>query len=209
MDFQDAVRRRRMVRRFAPEKIPDEVLISILETAQHAPSAGFAQGLEMVVLDDPGQLNSFWELVDPQSRKRGARRPNLDEKSDVQARMPSFEGDPPVVVIPYSGKLHYLERYSEPDKRAFGMGTEEGWPVPYWDIDAAMGVMLMLLAAVDEGVGGWFFGIFQGEDELTRWLGVPEGFRALGAVALGYPSAEERKRGTAVTRPRRPLKDVV
>jgi len=181
-----------MVRRFAPDPIPDEVLISILETAQHAPSAGFAQGLEMVVLDDPKQLNSFWELVDPQSRKHG-----------------STDGDPPVVVIPYSGKPHYLARYSQPDKRAFGMGTEEGWPVPYWDIDAAMGVMLMLLAAVDEGVGGWFFGIFQGEAELTRWLGVPEGFRAIGAVALGYPSPEERKRGSILTRRRRPLKDVV
>jgi nitroreductase len=181
-----------MVRHFAPDKIPDEVLISILETAQHSPSAGFAQGLELVVLDDPAQLNTFWELTDPQSRKRGGT-----------------EGDPPVVVIPYSGKPHYLERYSQPDKREFGMGTEEGWPIPYWDIDAGMGVMLMLLAAVDEGIAGWFFGIFQGGDELSRWLGVPEGFRAIGGVALGYPSTEERRRGSILTRGRRPLKDIV
>ena len=52
-----------------------------------------------------------------------------------------------------SDKQAYLDRYGAPDKAGLGMDTEEGWPVPYWDMDAAMAVMLMLLTAVDEGVG--------------------------------------------------------
>jgi hypothetical protein len=44
--------------------------------------------------------------------------------------------------------------------------------MPYWDIDAGMACMLMLLKAVDEGLGGWFFGFNQGEPQLLEGLGV-------------------------------------
>jgi len=36
-----------------------------------------------------------------------------------------------------------------------------------------MAAMLMLLAAVEEGLGGWFFGITHGERELLDRFGVP------------------------------------
>ena len=184
------VRRRRMVREFAPRPIARDVLERVLETSMHAPSAGFAQGLELVVLDEPARVERFFALVDPWGRKRRSVLP-------------------PVVVIPLANKLAYLERYSEPDKRGLGLDAEEGWPVAYWEIDAAMGVMLMLLAAVDEGLGAWLFGIFHGERELLAWLGVPEGRRPLGAVALGHPAAWEAARGSAVARARKPLQEVV
>src|SRR5215211_6761415 len=51
------------------------------------------------------------------------------------------------------------------------MDAEVGWPVPYWDLDAAMAVML-LLTAVDEGVEAWLFGVFHGAEALLRELGV-------------------------------------
>jgi nitroreductase len=89
------------------------------------------------------------------------------------------------------------------------MEVEQGWPVPYWDLDAAMAAMLMLLAAVDEGVGAWYFGAFHGADKLLAGLGVPAGRRLIGAVALGYPAAGDRPGGSARTRPRRPLDQIV
>jgi nitroreductase len=89
------------------------------------------------------------------------------------------------------------------------MDTEAGWPVPYWDMDAAMAVMLMLLTAVDEGVGAWWFGVFHGAEALLRDLGVPPGRRLVGAVAVGYPAADDRPGGSARTRPRRPVDQVV
>ncbi len=81
--------------------------------------------------------------------------------------------------------------------------------MPYWDLDTAMAVMLMLLSAVDEGLGAWFFGIFHGEADLLQWLKVPGGRRPIGAVALGYPSPAERVRGSAQTRKRRDLGEAV
>jgi nitroreductase len=181
-----------MVREFAPDPIPRPVLERVLETGLHAPSAGFAQGLELVVLDQPDQIAAFWGITDPRARKTTGGR-----------------GEPPVVVIPFGNKDTYLARYSEPDKQGLGMDVEEGWPVPYWDLDAAMSVMLILLAAVDEGLGGWYFGIFHGEAELMRHLGVPRGLRPVGAVALGYPSEGERRTGSGLWRDRKPLEDAL
>lgn len=191
MEFEDAVRRRHMVRDFAPSRIPRDVLDRVLEAARHGPSAGFAQGLDLVVLDEEAEVARFWRITDPRGRKRPRR------------------GGPPVIVIPVPNKAAYLDRYSAPDKAGLGLDVEEGWPVRYWDLDAAMAVMLMLLAAVDAELGAWFFGIFHGERELVEWLGVPAGRRPIGALALGRPAPGAGARGSAVSRRRRPLEQVV
>jgi nitroreductase len=191
MELSEVLRRRRMVRRFRDTPISAEALRRVLASAQRAPSAGFTQGTALLVLDHREQVEEFWRLTDPWGRK--ARGSTL----------------PPVVVIPLSDKQAYLDRYSEPDKQGLGMDVEEGWPVPYWDLDAAMTVMLMLLAAVDEGLGAWYFGIFQRERELLHGLGVPAGLKPIGAVALGHPAPEDRPRGSSTARSRRSFDEVV
>jgi nitroreductase len=42
MEFDEAVRKRRMVRHFVPEPVAKEVIERMLEQARHAPSAGFS-----------------------------------------------------------------------------------------------------------------------------------------------------------------------
>lgn len=100
--------------------------------------------------------------------------------------------DAPVVVLPLADKQAYLDRYSLPDKMGRGMDREEGWPVPYWEVDTAFATMLLLLAAVDAGLGALFFGLFDGKEEAVAALGVPGSYRAIGGVALGYPAPGER-----------------
>ena len=53
MEFQDVVRKRKMVRSFEDRPIPPDVLDRILANALHAPSAGFSQGWAFVVLEGP------------------------------------------------------------------------------------------------------------------------------------------------------------
>jgi len=65
--------------------------------------------------------------------------------------------------------------------------------------------MLMLLAAVEEGLGAWFFGVFDGEERLLADLGVPEGPQLIGAIALGYPDRGE----LPVRVEHRPLDEIV
>ena len=195
MEFGDLVKRRRMVRKFDPRPIPDEVLRSILDVARHAPSGGFSQGFDFVVLRTPEELDWFFRTTtDP----------------DDPDPYPGKEAGtvPAALVLPFSNKRLYLERYAQPDKIAFGMDKEENWPVPFWTVDTSMAIMLILLNAVNEGVGAWYFGTTYGEADVLRELGVPEGCEMLGVIALGYPSTEDRPTGSAVTRKRRPFEEM-
>jgi nitroreductase len=192
VELREVVRRRRMVRRFDPRPLPAETLERILRSATRAPSAGFSQGLDLVVLEGPEAVRGFWRAT-----------------TDPRFGKPYSTAEPPVIVLVLADRQAYLDRYAAPDKAGLGMDVEEGWPVPYWDMDAAMAVMLMLLTAVDEGVGAWWFGVFHGAEPLLRDLGVPAGRRLVGAVALGHPAADDRPGGSATTRPRRPLDEVV
>jgi nitroreductase len=192
MELREVVRRRRMVRHFDPRPLPDEVLDRILHSATRAPSAGFSQGLDLLVLEGREAVRGFWRAT-----------------ADPRFATPYSGAEPPVIVLVLSDKQAYLDRYAAADKAGLGMDVEEGWPVPYWDMDAAMAVMLMLLTAVDEGVGAWWFGVFHGAGALLGDLGVPEGRRLVGAVALGRPAADDRPGGSSRTRPRRPLGQVV
>jgi nitroreductase len=192
VELREVVRRRRMVRRFDPRPLPGEVLDRILHSATRGPSAGFSQGLDLLVLEGPEAVRGFWRAT-----------------SDPRFTGPYSTADPPVIVLVLSDKQAYLDRYGAPDKAGLGMDVEEGWPVPYWDMDAAMAVMLMLLTAVDERVGAWWFGVFHGAGRLLDDLGVPAGRRLVGAVALGYPAPGERPGGSSRTRSRRPFDEVV
>src|SRR5262249_51076172 len=67
MEFTEVVRRRRMVRAYDPSRpVPRAVIDDLLELATHAPSAGFSQGWQFLVLDTPAGCDAFWKAsVDP------------------------------------------------------------------------------------------------------------------------------------------------
>ena len=183
-----------MVRRFAPEPVSRDVLLRVLEVARHAPSAGFSQGFDFLVLDEPGQLEWFWKVTE---------HPKFPwEPKDLEDR-------PPCIVLAISNAPAYLERYSRPDKAPFGLQKADAWPVPYWDVDTGMAVMLVLLAAVEEGLGCVFFGLFWGEQQVLRELGVPEGCRPIGVLALGYPLDKKQPDGSRFSIARRSLDSMV
>jgi nitroreductase len=183
-----------MVRRFDQRPVPAEVVDRLVDVARRAPSAGFAQGLEFLVLDTPETVATFWETT---------RDPELGWDPEVLAHAPT------VLILPLPDAHRYLERYAQPDKIGLGMDEEANWPVRFWEIDAAMASMLLLLAAVDEGLVGWFFGITFGERELLDAFGVPEHLRPIGIVGLGYRADDEEPSGSWMKRRRRPLEDQI
>jgi nitroreductase len=188
MDLTDLIRHRRMVHRFEQRPVPTETVDAVLETALHAPSAGFSQGFAMVVIDDPVKVRWFHETTGEEE---------------------VLGYGPPVLVLTVVNSGVYLERYSRPDKEEAGLQNAESWPVPYWWVDAGMAVMLVLLAAVDRGLGGWFYGLTRGEAEVSAGLGVPSGWEMVGVIGLGYKAADDRKMGSSTTIPRRSFNDVV
>jgi len=194
MEFQDVAARRRMVRDFSDEPVARPLLDQLMANATRTPSAGYSQGFAFLVLTDPGQRRLFWETTSgPEWRGESESVPLTRA---------------PVVILPLANKKAYLDRYALPDKVHTPLSDEAHWPAPYWDIDTGFGVMMILLTAVDLGLGALFFGIFAGEYALLDALGVPEGYRPIGAIAVGHPTPGTRSRPELRTGRRR-LDDVV
>ena len=194
MEFQDVVAKRRMVRDFSDEPVSRAHVEHVLANATRTPSAGFSQGTAFVVLTDPGQRRLFWETTSG---------PDWRGESESESLTRA-----PVLVLPLAHRQAYLDRYAQPDKAHTPLSREESWPAPYWDIDAGFGVMLILLTATDLGLGALFFAIFSGEEALMDALGVPAGYRPIGAIALGHRTPGEHSKPELSTG-RRDLDEVV
>lgn len=198
MEFREVVRRRRMVRRFDPSRpVASTALDEVLYAAQRAPSAGFSQGWDFVVLAEDDDRHRFWDA---------SRDPELPADAPLDGWL-SGVSSAPVLVLCLSDPDTYLDRYAEPDK-GWDDRDPARWPVPYWDVDTGMAAMLMLLAAVDQGLGALFFGIPPARHEQVRRAhGIPENRRLVGVVALGHEL--RRTEGSSRTRPRREAAEVV
>ena len=170
----------------------------ILAAANRAPSAGFSQGYALLTLEGADQLGPFWRLM-------------LADRGDEDDSGPSFDpvAKAPLVVVPLSCKDIYLDRYARQDK-GWTDRDEAHWPVPYWDIDTGFTALLMLLAAVDEGLGALFFGIPPDLiAEFRELYGVPEQYLPIGALAIGHPDPAADQGGSARVIKRRALDELV
>jgi len=191
MEFRTVVDKRKMVRTFLEDPVRPEVLQRILEHGQRAPSAGYTQGFEFLVLEGPEETGRFWEVT--------------------SGDQPVLEGvrHAPVLIVPLASKKAYLDRYAEEDK-GWADRDESRWPAPYWYIDAAFASMLMLLSAVDERLGALFFGLYPPTIHAFKSaFGIPEEWEPIGAIALGHPAPVDPVRSSAHTRPRKLLDEVV
>ncbi|GAB3584641.1 nitroreductase family protein [Calidifontibacter terrae] len=191
MELLDAIRRRRMVRRYTDAPVSEEVLARVANLALRAPSAGFSQGWDFLLLRTPGDRDRFWETTtegDPDSWLRGLMTA-------------------PVLILCLSDKNTYLRRYAQDDK-GWVDESEARWPVPYWDIDTGMAALIMLLVGVDAGLGGLFFGVPADRvDAVRAQFGIPADRGVVGVVALGTP-AQTRPSGSTRKRRRRPVSEV-
>jgi nitroreductase len=183
-----------MVRAYHPERpVPDAVLDRLLHTAVRAPSAGFSQGWDFVVCRRPEDVERFWAAT---------TEPGAEPDSWLRGLQTA-----PVLVVCLADPERYLRRYAEPDK-----GWDEAeldarlahWPVPYWDVDTGMAAMLLLLGAVDEGLGACFFGVpAERHSTVLESLGAPADRRIVGVVSLGHAAPD--RRSPSLRRGRRPL----
>jgi nitroreductase len=194
VEFDEVVRRRRMVRSYDPDRpIPPELVDKIVDHALRAPSAGFSQGWGFLVLQSQADRDLYWSSThDPD-----------DADNAWILRMRTA----PLIIVAMSNKSVYLDRYAQPDK-GWTDRDEAHWPVPYWDIDTGFAALLMHLTAVNEGLGSCFIGLpaptiaaFQ------RAFGVPGEFTPIGALTVGYRADD--KRSPSLRRGHRPVDDVV
>jgi nitroreductase len=195
MEFQDVVRRRKMVRNYAETPVDPAIVDRAIGNATRAPSAGFSQGWAFLVLDTPADVRRFW----------AATSDDLDDPDPWLAGMMRA----PVVVLPCSSKAAYLQRYAEPDK-GWEDRAEARWPMPFWHMDAAMAALLILQTAVDEGLGSCFFGIPPDRDEaVRREFAIPDDFDPVGVITIGHRADTPGAAGSPARRGRKPLDEVL
>ncbi len=181
MEFADVVVGRKMTRAFSPRPVEPQIVDRLVDLASRAPSAGKTQGWHLLILEGT-QIAEFWNMTFPTETRNGFRWPQL------------FEA--PLIAVAFADPNAYVRRYGEADKSATGLGAGvSAWPTPYWTVDASFAVMTMLLAAQDEGLGALFFAVFNGADEMRRLFEVPDQMQLIGALALGWPAADDAKQG--------------
>jgi nitroreductase len=151
VEFNEVIKRRKMVRAFTGEPLDPATPERLLRAANRAPSAGFSQGYSFLVLEGDEQSAPLWEIFYEDATHAGARE--AEERAEIAALSRA-----PLVIVPLASKDVYLDRYARPDK-GWTDRDEARWPVPYWYIDTGFTALLILLAAVDEGLGAVFFGI--------------------------------------------------
>lgn len=173
MEFARVVQTRRMVRAFTTDPVDDDQVRAICDAGRRAPSAGFAQGVRIAVLD-------------------GARFFKLSFPGDRSCFGWPGVFNAPRVLVPLVSRDVYMNRYSEPDK-----SSDPGdWDVPYWWVDAGMVIENCLLAVTDAGLGAVFFRLEE-PSALMESLGMDGDWEPAGAIAIGHPSPDDRPSGSA------------
>jgi nitroreductase len=196
VELSEALRRRRMVRHYDPDRpVPAAALEAVLAAALRAPSAGHTQAVSLLVLESPAARDAFWAAT---------AAPGADPERP--SRWLAGMRTAPVLVLVWTDREAYLDRYAE----GWTDRNPQRWSAPYWFVDAGMAVMAALLAAVDAGLGACFFGVPADRVDAVRteW-GVPADQRSVGVLSLGHPASGARPGGSASRRPRRPAADLV
>jgi len=175
MEFQEVIRRRRMVRNYLPDPVGDDALERIALAGRRSPSAGFSQGTAFVIVTDPDRRKAIADVC--------------GEPSYVSAGFDPWISRAPAHVVICISEDAYHRRYQEPDK-VDDKGHEIEWPVPFWWVDAGAALMSVLLAAVDEGLAAGFLGARS--DQLRSVLDIPESTVPIGIVTIGHPAPDRR-----------------
>lgn len=190
MEVREAVRARRMVRRYTDEPVGSDDLDAVLDAARRGPSAGFSQGQTFVV------------VTDQRARVELARI--AGEAAYTARGFAPWVSSAPVLIVPCAEPGRYAARYAEDDKAS--SGGPDAWRVPYWWVDTGAALALLQLAAVDRGLATGLLDVVD-HDALRALLGIPDDVLPLGLVTLGHPAAD--RASGSLARGRRPWPDVV
>jgi nitroreductase len=158
MEFEDVVRKRKMIRKYLPDKIPDRIISKLIKNASRAPSAGHTQVQEFIIVRDL-------------AIKKKLRQASVNQK---------LIEDAPLLIVVCSNTSRSVGRYGQRGRDFYSI------------IDGAFASILILLTAVNEGIGAGFVGAFE-DDKIAKILELPEYVKPVGIIALGYPDESPAK----------------
>jgi nicotinate-nucleotide--dimethylbenzimidazole phosphoribosyltransferase len=179
---------------FRPEPVPDEVLARVLGAAHAAPSVGFSQPWDFLVIRSPETRAQLARLAGEARSRYAAELPGARAKAFVPLRVEAIEAAPVGIVVtcdPTRGGRHTLGRHTQPQTAPASVATA---------------IQNLWLAARAEGLGvGWVSFFAPGEPETT--LGLPAHLEVVAYLCVGYVEgfADEPELAAAGWARRRPL----
>lgn len=169
-----AIFNRRDIRAFKPDPIPENILTRILTAAHHAPSVGFMQPWDFILVRDHQTRRRVKELSD---RERQAAACFFDEPRRSKYLSMKLEGilDAPlnlcVTCDPTRGGPQVLGRNSIPETDVYS---------------TCLAIQNLWLAARAEGIGVGWVSILRNA-ELREILEIPPHILPIAYLCIGYP----------------------
>jgi len=168
---------RRDIRHFQSQPIPPEILTRILEAAHAAPSVGFMQPWNFIVIESREirqQIKASFDAVNALEKEKAAKIGREDLYSSF--RLEGILDSPVNVAItcdPSRNEDFILGRDPMPQTAAYSV---------------CLAIQNLWLAARVEGVGvGWVSILDQ--EAVERILGLPQGIKLVAYLCIGYPVA--------------------
>lgn len=183
LEFSDAeraavyrvIQARRDIRKFSPEPVPEPVLMRVLEAAHRAPSVGFMQPWNFILI----RSRPTRELIRESFEKTNAAeltKLSADERRDLYTRM-KLEG---ILESP----LNIAVTCDESRGGTFVLGRA---PMPETSLySACLAIENMWLAARAEGIGVGWVSILD-PARVASILGLPDSVRLVAYLCVGYP----------------------
>ncbi|UCH43291.1 MAG: nitroreductase family protein [Dehalococcoidales bacterium] len=187
LTVMEAIEKRRSIRKFKPDPVPDELINQILEAARLAPSASNRQPWR------------FQIIKDPEEKERVFRETTFGARHVFEA---------PVVIVCGSELLTFVKghKMAPPGSEYFGADSDD-WEsikefIPDAQLNTAIAVEHMVLAGTALGLGTCYaqrlrFG------QIARILGWPRHITVFTLLLVGYADEDP------APRPRLPLEDIV
>jgi len=188
-EFLELARKRRSIRSFKPDPIPDEYIGKILEAAHWAMSGANGQPWEFVVVRDAETRRKIIEIMgEKREQSRLIETSRVEEMRHVQ-----FTLSPETYKSPMDAPVIIVVCGDQRTFQATVLATH------FVNIDAAantyhqnMGnaTMMIHLAAAALGLGSRWVSVTTVQGKLKTLLGIPDVFTIYTVVPVGYPAYE-------------------
>jgi len=192
MSFIELARKKRSIRKYKPDHIPDELIKELLEAARLAPSGCNAQPWKYIVIKDKKIIKQL-----------------LGKKIFWQ----NFIYNAPLIIIGCGDPLEYNKNTKgiksqikkgiqpiEADKKILEMfkGTE----LTRTTRDVTISMVNMAYRAEELGLGTCFVGSFYGQ-KIKKFLQLPQNIEPILSLTIGYPAESPSPT------PRKPLTEII
>jgi nitroreductase len=190
--YLELVKKRRSMRRFKTDPIPDDYVEKIIEAARWAPSGANSQPWEFVVIKEKGLKDQIVEIL---LGSRGYYK-RVELTRDEDLRFPTVS-DPPAIPG-YTDAPVFIILCGDPR-------TREAYPRManltrgefIFESSQASAFLYMNLAATALGLGSQWVSASAGtsvQPLVKQQLGIPQDYEIYDMMAVGYPALEPRPR---------------